>query len=60
MYKTRYTKNYIRHRIRNPSEFKKHSFRTKTVSKHTKIILGHLKRNNKQVIQAIIEKRKRR
>lgn len=59
MYKKRVTKNYVRLRIRNPGLFRKGSFRTKTVSKYTKIVLGHLKYSGKQAIQAILEKRKK-
>lgn len=58
--KIHYTKNYARERLVSPKKFKKNSFRTKSVSKNTKIILGRLKSGNKWHIQAILNKRKGR
>lgn len=58
------TKNFIRKRIESPSKFDKNSFRTKEISKHTKIIVacpkGKFKRGKCAVgtrVQAILRKR---
>jgi len=52
------TKNYIRERQFNPNKCKKNSFRIKSVSSKTKIVLCKIKNSNKQKVQSILKRRK--
>lgn len=55
----RYTKRYVRYRIRSPSEFKKDSFRTDDIGRsgYHKLILGELKNSKRYVVQAVLVQR---
>jgi hypothetical protein len=59
-YKTKIhkTKHFIRKRQFSPSQCRAETFRTKQVSKKTKLVLCKKKGSEKQSVQSILEKRK--
>lgn len=58
-YRKDVTRNYIRHRIRDPKLFKKSSFRTLDIGRPKKhmLIRGKLKKTGKYVTQSVIVQR---